>query len=136
MARYYFASNLALRLIFWKKVTIMVSDKEERRGKKEYSLDRIKELAEWGNVMYLSSRVTRHVENLGYSPDDVHKCLSCLEEENYDKSIRYDGGPWLDIYLISYTGSTGHTENLYIKLKLNRDCIVIQLASFHPEGAI
>lgn len=123
-------------MIFQEKVTIMVSDKEERRDKKEYSLGRIKELAEWGNVMYLSSRVTKHVENLGYSPDEVHKCLSCLKEENYRGTVRYDGKPWLDEYLISYTGPAGQTDDLYIKLKLNRDCVVIQLASFHPEGAI
>jgi len=114
----------------------MVSSKEERRDKKEYSLDRIRELSERGDVMYLSSRVTRDVENLNYSPDDVHQCLSCLEEENYRGTVRYDSKPWLDEYLISYTGPTGHTDNLYIKLKLNCDCVVIQLASFHPEGAL
>ena len=114
----------------------MVSVKEERRSNKEYSLNRIRELAEQGQVDYMFRRVTRHVENLGYSPDDVHKCLSCLGEENYRGTVRYDGKLWLDEYLISYIGPTGHTDELYIKLKLNRDCIVIQLASFHPEGAI
>ena len=114
----------------------MVSDERGRRDRKEYSLDRIRELAERGDVIYLSSRVGRDVENLNYSPDDVHKCLSCLKEENYRGTVRYDGRPWLDEYLISYTGPTGHTDDLYIKLKLNHDCVVIQLASFHPEGAI
>jgi len=114
----------------------MVSSEEERRDKKEYSLERIKELAESGDVMYLSSRVTKHVENLEYSPCHVHDCLSLLEEENYRGTIRYNNGPWLDEYLISYKGPTGHVDDLYIKLKLNRDCIVIELASFHTEGAL
>lgn len=114
----------------------MVSDTEERRDNKEYSLDRIRELAERGAVMYMSSRVTKYVENLDYSPDDVHMCLSCLQDENYRGTVRYNGRSWLDEYLISYIGPTGHTDDLYIKLKLDRDCVVIQLASFHPEGAI
>ncbi len=114
----------------------MVSEAEGRRDSKEYSLVRIKELAERGDVIYLSKRVTKHIENLSFSPEDVHKCLSCLDEENYRGTVRYDGKPWLDEYLISYTGSTGHTDDLYIKLKLNRDCVVIQLASFHREGAL
>ena len=114
----------------------MVSDTEERRDNRAYALERIKELAERKKVMYLSSRVTRHVENLGFSPDDVCDCIASLQSENYRSTVRYDGGPWLDEYLISYTGPTGHTDDLYIKLKLKRGCVIIQLASFHPEGAI
>ncbi len=114
----------------------MVSNKEERKDKREYSLNRIKELAARGSVMHLSTRVTKHIENLGYSPDDVNECLMALQDDNYRGTIRYQGRIWLDEYLISWNGPTGFTDDLYIKLKLDRDCIVIQLASFHREGAI
>jgi len=114
----------------------MVSDTEERRDFKAYSLERIRELAENGHIHYMSRRVFIHTENLGYSPDDVNKCIASLTDANYRGTVRYDGKAWLDEYLISYTGPSGHVDDLYIKLKLNRGCVVIQLASFHPEGAI
>lgn len=114
----------------------MVSATEKRRDKQEYSLDRIRELAKQGAVSFLSSRVTRHVENYGYTPDDINECLASLKIDNYRESICYQGRTWLDVYLISYTGSSGSTDDLYIKLKLDRDCILVLLASFHPEGAL
>jgi len=115
----------------------MVMEEEERRQRPEYSLDRVRELAREGRVSYGSSRVTRHVENLEYAPEDVHRCLACLEPSHYRGSVRYEGtGPWLDEYLITFIGPRGCTDDLYIKLKLNRDCILIVLASFHPEGWI
>ncbi len=114
----------------------MVSNAEKKRNKQEYSLDRIRTLAKQGAVAFMSSRVTRHVENYGYTPDDVNDCLASLKIDNYHESICYQGKTWLDVYLVSYTGSSGNTDDLYIKLKLNRDCILVLLASFHPEGAL
>lgn len=115
----------------------MVTRNGERRNQPEYSLQRVRELARTGSVDYGSRRVVRHVENLGYAPEDVCRCLAGLEAGHYRESIRYrENGPWLDVYLITCTGPAGHADSLYIKLKLNRDCIVVVLESFHPEGWI
>lgn len=105
------------------------------KQKAEYSLSCIKRLAAEGSVSYASARVLRHIENLDYSPSDVHECLSQLTPEHYQKSILYKNRPsWLDVYLIHYAVSDSYEDDLYIKLKLNRDCIIIELHSFHPEG--
>jgi len=111
----------------------MVGSKE-RRKRPEYSLERVHELARRGEVDFVGPRVMQDVENLGYAHEDVCRCLACLDECHYRGTVRYENHPvWMDEYLISFASPTGHIDNLYIKLKLNRDCVVILLASFHTE---
>lgn len=115
----------------------MVSSGEERRKKAEYSLTCIQQLASQGEVIYGSRRVQRHIENLGYSPEDVHACLGKLTSDHYRGSVRYESDPfWHDEYLITFEAKNNQPDELYIKLKLNRDCVLVILASFHPEGWI
>jgi hypothetical protein len=112
----------------------MVTDKDEMRNTPEYSIQRIRELAASGHVRYMSTTVERDVQNLEYIPDDVHECLARLDKSHYYNSIRYAGRKyWLDVYHITCQGQTAFQDNLYIKLKLDRDCIWIDLASFHRE---
>jgi len=112
----------------------MVNQIAEERSSPQFSLTRIRELARGGCVRYAYARVTCDIENLGYSPDDVQQCLASLEERHFRRSIRYEEQNfWLDEYLITYDSPSGCTDNLYIKLKLNRDCILILLSSFHRE---
>ena len=74
------------------------------------------------------------VENLDFAPEDVHRCLQALEDTNFRGSVRYKGSKFLlDEYLVACTGQREISDNLYIKLKLNRDCVWIDLASFHRE---
>ncbi len=118
----------------------MVSKPPERRNRNEYSLDAIHRLAAKGNVSYGSKDVQKDIDDLQYSLNDVCKCLESLSTDDYDKSINYgDHKGWLDVYLCKWTStqkSPAETKKLYIKLKLNKDCILIVLASFHPEGTI
>lgn len=110
----------------------MVSSEGKRRLEVEYSLQRVRELAARGNVVFASSTVKRDAANLGYSHDDVCACLQCLTPTNYDHSEQYsDRGPWHDIYLLPYRSAEGYIDPLYIKLKLNRDCVAVLLCSFH-----
>jgi motility quorum-sensing regulator / GCU-specific mRNA interferase toxin len=121
-------------LIFNTRVTIMVIGGDETRNDPEYSIARLRELAEDGCVRYLSTRVEQDIENLDFLPEDVHRCLARLENRHYQHSIKYAGrNYWLDIYYITCQGQTDDQDNLYIKLKLNRDCIWVELASFHRE---
>ena len=114
----------------------MVSEDLKKRSSKEFSLGRIHELAGNGKINYGNSDVQRDIENLGYSPEQVGECLGLLRTEHYRESIHYgDRKGWLDIYCISFSAGK-HVDDLYIKLKLNRDCIMIVLSSFHREGAL
>jgi motility quorum-sensing regulator / GCU-specific mRNA interferase toxin len=115
----------------------MVNKEEEKRNKAEYSLTRIHELADQGSVHYGNRRVQRHVEIYNYTPERVNTCLTMLNESHFHESVRYGETKfWLDVYFITCTSSNGNIDDLYIKLKLDRDCVWIVLDSFHPEGAI
>lgn len=115
----------------------MVTQWMETRAKPVCSLSRIHELAAQQAVHYGSSRVQNHTDNLGYSLEAVCECLARLAPENFHHAERYSPtGLWLDVYLVTYRGPTGHDDPLYIKLKLDRDCLCIILCSFHREGAL
>lgn len=115
----------------------MVTRKSDRRNSPEYSLTRIKELASKGKVLYGSRDVQRDITNLTYSLSDVCDCLNSLEPDHYVESILYENMPsWLDVYLCTWQLEGGALDPLYIKLKLDRDCITIVLASFHREGSL
>lgn len=113
----------------------MVTSEKERRASPTYSLNRIRELAGQGAVNYGSSKVLNDVENLSYGLQTVCECLASLAESDFCHAERY--GPksiWLDVYKITYNGYRDFTDDLYIKLKLDRDCLVIVLCSFHRES--
>ena len=115
----------------------MVNQWMESRAAPETSLARVGELAARQALEYASSRVQRDADNLGYSFEAVCKCLEHLGPEHFRRSVRYSpNGPWLDEYLMTYRGPTEHDDPLYIKLKLDRDCVWIILCSFHREGAL
>lgn len=115
----------------------MVTPYVEKRDKAEWSLDRIHQLAAEQSVIYGSSRVQQTTGNLGYSLQSVCDCLSSLRPDHFQHAVRYsERGPWLDVYLVKYRGPAPQDDPLYVKLKLNRDCILIVLCSFHLEGAL
>jgi motility quorum-sensing regulator/GCU-specific mRNA interferase toxin len=106
----------------------------ERRATAVYSGLRVRELAKQGRVHYGSRRVQLDVENLGYAPEDVHRCLQVLNDCHFKHAERYAAaGPWFDVYLVPYSGPNGVVDDLYVKLKLDRDCVVVVLASFQRE---
>ena len=112
----------------------MVTSETETRNRPEYSLDRIHALARQGKVGHASRRVQWDVGNLGYAPEDVHRCLQSLRTCNFKHSERYGGsGHWLDVYHLVCTGPCDVADDLYVKLKLNRDCVVVILHSFHRD---
>ena len=114
----------------------MVTQGNETREKPACALSRIIELAAEQAVIYGSSRVQNHIDALGYSFEAVCECLVQLRPDDFKEAVRYGNGPWLDVYLMSYNGPDNQCDPLYIKLKLDRDCVCIVLCSFHREGAL
>lgn len=114
----------------------MVTQFTARKDKPEYSLDRLHELARLRQVEYLGT-CERDIVNLGYDLDAVCLCLECLSANDFDHSERYsEKTSWRDVYLTRYRGPADCIDDLYIKLRLDRDCIVIYLHSFHQPRAI
>lgn len=110
-----------------------------RRETPAYALPRIRKLAEAGAVDYAGRRVQQDVENLSYAPEDVHGCLSALNECHFHHAVQYQAdGPWADVYIIPCrapegTAVGGVVDRLYVKLKLDRDRLRVVLLSFHRE---
>ncbi|WP_043739202.1 type II toxin-antitoxin system MqsR family toxin [Thioalkalivibrio nitratireducens] len=105
-----------------------------RRDAPSYALSRVIELANAGRIQYQSKTVQRDVENLGYRPEDVHRCLASLNECHFHRSEQYEAsGPWFDVYHVRYAGPADAVDELYVKLKLGPNCLVVVLASFHRE---
>ena len=113
---------------------MVTSQDKEFRDRPDYSLDCIRDLARLGAVAYGGRRVEQDIENLGYSPDEVAKCLGCLDESNYHQSERSPPSQkWRDVYHMKWHSSLSYVDELYIKMSLNRDCTMIVLHSFHPH---
>ena len=90
--------------------------------------------ADWPNPVTSSTeaKIPRDVAQLRFNLDDVLDCLQKLQSHHFAHSIWYESFPrWHDVYKPVYRARDGRTINLYIKLRLNRDCVVIQLCSFH-----
>jgi hypothetical protein len=103
----------------------MVTQDEERRRTPTCNLETVKELAAQGSVTYVGGQVQKDIDALGLDDEGVCARLCSLQPSHYHYSIRYQGFDlWLDVYLIA---------GLYVKLKLDRNCLTVALHSFHPE---
>src|SRR5690606_19356470 len=78
-----------------RQLTIMVTHKTTP----DFSLEAVHRLARFKQVEFASSRVHNQLDGLGYSVEDVCDCLQALEEKHFSKSITYDAGGWMDVYL-------------------------------------
>ena len=114
----------------------MVStERKERRNEAEYSLDGIRRLAGFKQIELRGRRLRRHLGELGYELDDLCDCLVSLQKHHFSHSERYHNyRRWHDVYKMRHAGKDGVSHDMYIQLRLDRDCIVIELCSFHPEG--
>lgn len=111
----------------------MVTGFTETKDRVEYSLNRVQELAAQQSVAYVGN-TERDVANLDYKLMDVCACLQSLTSAQFRHSERYsETGSWRDVYHISYKGPCHGVDDLYIKLRLDRDCIYVYLDSFHLQ---
>lgn len=112
----------------------MVNKETERKHHAAYSLDQVRRLAAEGHVRYAGTRVQMDVGNLGLGMDDVCACLASLTSGHFAHCERYTAtGPWHDVYRRAWSSSPGPVDDLYIKLRLARHCLIVDLCSFHRE---
>ncbi|MDZ7788918.1 MAG: type II toxin-antitoxin system MqsR family toxin [Xanthomonadales bacterium] len=104
----------------------------EKKQSPDYSLDAIRRLASFGQIEYRGKKVPRDVATLGMDLNEVCLCLQTLQEHQFAHSIRYDNFlRWHDVYKMRYQTRDDRSLDLYIKLRLDRECVVIELCSFH-----
>ncbi|WP_111747854.1 type II toxin-antitoxin system MqsR family toxin [Salinisphaera orenii] len=113
----------------------MVSNDEQRREYPSYSLDEVQRLAARGRVNFATRKVDCDVQDLDYTLDEVCRCLTALNPGHFKESILYpDTAKWVDVYRINHDGPSQDSDRLYIKLRIGRNAISVQLFSFHLEG--
>lgn len=113
----------------------MVTSFTEVRDYPRYDLRQVQTLAARQRV-HVTPSALRDSTNLGYQLDDVCRCLRALKSNDFRHSGRYEGPLWHDVYEIRFVGPTEHVDDLYIKLALGQDCVVINLFSFHLTRTI
>ncbi|OAD19863.1 hypothetical protein THIOM_004476 [Candidatus Thiomargarita nelsonii] len=101
-----------------------------------YSLEEICKAAKMGNISYQgkSERPQIDAMNLGYSQDEIVKCLCSLSSSQFIESKKYttprgNKKVTFDVYIATCTNSEGQLDNLYIKLRLSSSWLII--GSFH-----
>lgn len=109
----------------------MVSD-AEKYATPRYSLQAMQDLTAIGAIAYAGPTVERDIQNLGYSDDDVCHCIRILNSSDFRESAYFDDTRiWCDVYRITVRAFDRHSDDLYIKLKLNRNCTQVVICSFH-----
>ena len=104
----------------------------EKSHDPRYSLDAIHRLAGFGQIEYRGKKVPRDVAALGLGLEDVCECLQALRAADFAHSVWYNTvARWHDVYKTRYRPAGGGMLDLYIKLRLDDRCIVIELCSFH-----
>ncbi len=98
------------------ELTIMVDCLESRCP--AYPLDDIRAAAEAGNILYGGRNVSRDINNLGYTTDEVIRCIVGLQDRHYQKTLTFtDKGTVFDVYIRDFTHQE-HTDRIYMKLRL------------------
>lgn len=101
-----------------------------------YSLKEICQAAKLGNIPYQSQKKKPQIDalNLGYSIEELVKCLCSLKDSQFIESKEYtlpQGNKTVifDVYVTICTSSEGYLDTLYIKLRLSSSWLII--GSFH-----
>lgn len=98
----------------------------------KYCLDEVRQAAKQGRLQYHGRIAQRDAAELGYTFDDVCACLVALTSDEYSKTLKYESGPELDVYLTRFErpDCAGEFDELYVKFALVEN---ILLASFHLQ---
>jgi hypothetical protein len=98
-----------------------------------FDLERVREAGRLGKVG-LQRTAQRDIQELGYSLEDVNRCIETLRPEDFHKSEAYGDHLECDVYLRGFQGSPGGFDDLYIKLRIPPTSIPqVLLMSFHLQ---
>ncbi|MEQ1739115.1 MAG: type II toxin-antitoxin system MqsR family toxin [Methyloglobulus sp.] len=98
-----------------------------------YSLEKIIAAANAQQIIYGGRKVNSDIANLGYTLDEVARCISQLKPEHYRKTHKFeDNSTVYDDYVIEFSPQEEKPDSIYIKLRLLENGEVqIGLGSFH-----
>lgn len=98
-----------------------------------YNLSELHDLAEDPDrIVFHGREAHKSSLGLGYSLDDIARCIKSLAPTDFHKRLVYETGDpptRFDVYKSTFELNEQHTDYLYIKLALN-DCGQIVVASF------
>lgn len=98
----------------------------------KYNLAFVHEAARLNKVEYNGRKVQVDIQNLEYELEDVVKCLLQLTESDFHQTHYYGKSQIFDAYQCLYKKSTNaNKDNLYIKLRLNDEMLILEIGSFH-----
>jgi Motility quorum-sensing regulator, toxin of MqsA len=97
-----------------------------------YSLDDIRDAAKQGKLRYAGLKVDRDIRNLGYTGDDVAKCIGLLTSRHFKKCLHYENAIY-DVYHCKYQKQDeAAIDQIYMKLRLlTNGEVQVEVASFH-----
>jgi hypothetical protein len=97
-----------------------------------YALDDIRRAAQQGKFRYEGRKVNSDIRNLGFTGDDVKRCISGLVASQFQKTLRYENAVY-DVYICDYQQHDDEaTDRIYMKLRLlTTGEIQVGIGSFH-----
>ena len=98
-----------------------------------YDLAAVHAAARAERIEYRGRRVSVDIAELGYGLSDVAGCLLSLTQDGFHKTHRRPDGSIDDACRVRYPRPDGDNEldDLYVKFCLVRDCLIVDLGSFH-----
>jgi hypothetical protein len=109
----------------------MVNNKDEHH-QPFYSLDAIRLAAQNGSFRYDGRKVNSDIRNLGYTGNDVKRCISQLITSQFQKSLQFENAIY-DVYICDYQKQDeSPIDKIYMKLRLlpNGE-LQVGIGSFH-----
>lgn len=97
-----------------------------------YPLDNIRALAEQNRIRYEGRKVSRDIANLGYTLDDVARCITGLRAAHFKETVVFENATF-DVYSKDFHRSEDlPPDRIYMKLRLleNGD-LEVGIGSFH-----
>ena len=99
-----------------------------------YPLDEIRAAVEAGNIIYGGRKVQQDINNLGYTKNDVVRCIVSLVGTHYQKTLTFtDKGTVFDVYIRDFEHQKC-TDRIYMKLRLlPNGQMNVGIGSFHLQ---
>lgn len=97
-----------------------------------YALDDIRKAAENRRIRYDGRKVNSNIRELGYTLDDVARCIVGLKHEDFRKSLTYPNAVY-DVYIGQcHRPQARNADEIYMKLRvLGSGELSVGIGSFH-----